>query len=420
MSGPVVRAEGISKAYRLGLIGSGTLRDDVERWWARLWGRPDPRLAVGEMTSPVIGETIWALRDVCFEVAEGEVLGIVGRNGAGKSTLLKILSRITAPTEGAVRLRGRVASLLEVGTGFHPELTGRQNIFLNGAILGMRRREIDRKLDSIIDFAEIERFIDTPVKRYSSGMYVRLAFAVAAHLEAEILLIDEVLAVGDTAFQRKCVEKVDTVAHGGRTVLFVSHNMGAVQRLCTRCVLLRSGCVVASGPSDEVVKQYLADAAPDCPEGSFSPDTRPTAPLLITRCWLGDTTGRPLSVVDVTQGFSLGLKVLARRDVSDTELSVNIDNALGQPVFVSNLSDGSATLPSWEAGEHVFLVEVPGNLLTPDRYSVSLGLHRPNVEIVDSREHALCFTIVESGSHMWRYSGARYGNVFVRLQWRRL
>src|SRR4029079_15191997 len=219
-----VAVEQVSKASRLGMIGGRTLTEDVSRWWARFRGRPDPLLKV-DQEPRMTGETFWALKDVTFDVREGEVLAIIGSNGAGKSTLLKILSQVTSPTSGQIVLRGRAASLLEVGTGFHPELTGRENIFLNGAILGMTKAEIQRKLDEIVAFAQIERFVDTPVKRYSSGMYVRLAFAVAAHLEPEVLVLDEVLAVGDAAFQKRCLGKLGEVAKDGRTVLFVTHNM---------------------------------------------------------------------------------------------------------------------------------------------------------------------------------------------------
>ena len=222
----VIKVENLSKRYRLGFIGGTTLVEDLNRWWAKLRGKPDPTLKIDhEIPSDSNSKHVWAVKDVSFEVKQGEVLGIIGRNGAGKSTLLKILTRITAPTNGTVKVKGRVASLLEVGTGFHPELTGRENIYLNGAILGMTKTEIRVKFDEIVVFSEIEKFIDTPVKRYSSGMYVRLAFAVAAHLDPEIMLVDEVLAVGDAAFQKKCLGKMGEVAHDGRTVLFVSHNM---------------------------------------------------------------------------------------------------------------------------------------------------------------------------------------------------
>ena len=239
MADTVISIEDVSKLYRLGVIGRGTIRGDFQRWLCRLRGKRDPTLTVDQSgDSGTDRDHIWALRNVSLEVKQGEVMGIVGRNGAGKSTLLKILSRVTAPTGGCVNVRGRIASLLEVGTGFHPELTGRENTFLNGAILGMRKDEIKSKFDEIVAFAEVEKFIDTPVKRYSSGMYVRLAFAVAAHLDPEILVVDEVLAVGDVAFQKKCLGKMSSVSQEGRTVLFVSHNMASINSLCTRGILL--------------------------------------------------------------------------------------------------------------------------------------------------------------------------------------
>lgn len=252
----VISIENVCKSYRLGVYGSGTLREDLQSWWHRVRGLPDPNRRVDQAHLPVEGHTLWALQDVSLAVEQGEVLGIIGRNGAGKSTLLKILSRVTAPTSGRIRVKGRVASLLEVGTGFHPELTGRENVFLNGAILGMTKAEVARKFDEIVAFSEIEAFIDTPVKRYSSGMYVRLAFAVAAHLDPEILVVDEVLAVGDMAFQKKCLGKMGDVAQGGRTVLFVSHNMTAIKTLCHRAILLRGGQLVADGEAERVVGEY--------------------------------------------------------------------------------------------------------------------------------------------------------------------
>ncbi len=254
----VIRVENLSKSYRLGQISGGTLSEDLNRWWARARGRPDPYLKIGQADhGNRRGEYIWALKDVSFQVQQGEVLGIIGRNGAGKSTLLKILSRVTAPTSGLVKVKGRIASLLEVGTGFHPDLTGRENIYLNGAILGMRRDEVRRKFDEIVAFAEIEKFIDTPVKRYSSGMYVRLAFAVAAHLDPEILVVDEVLAVGDATFQKKCLGKMGDVAKMGRTILFVSHNLTAVENLCPKTLLLRQGRAEYLGETPESIAHYL-------------------------------------------------------------------------------------------------------------------------------------------------------------------
>ena len=298
MSDVVIQVDSLWKKYRLGVLGTGTLRHDFNRWLHRLAGRPDPYAIVGAPTksedrrsksgdrtakiedrrakieppSPAAGaapspssslreDEMWALRDVSFEVKQGEILGIIGRNGAGKSTLLKILSRVTAPTSGEVRVKGRIASLLEVGTGFHPELTGRENIYLNGAILGMTRAEVRSKLDEIVAFSEVEKYIDTPVKRYSSGMYVRLAFTVAAHLEPEILIVDEVLAVGDASFQKKCIGKMGEVAKGGRTVLFVSHNLSVIASLCSRALLLEGGSERAEGQTGEVLSKYIQSAA---------------------------------------------------------------------------------------------------------------------------------------------------------------
>lgn len=256
----VIKVENLSKQYRLGMVGSGTMRDDLTRWWASLRGKEDPFLTVGEANDRSIkGESdyVWSLKDINFEVEQGDILGIIGRNGAGKSTLLKILSKITAPTTGTVKIKGRIASLLEVGTGFHPELTGRENLFLNGAILGMKRQEIKSKLDEIIDFSGVERYIDTPVKRYSSGMYVRLAFSIAAHLEPEILIVDEVLAVGDAEFQKKCLGKMKDVSGQGRTVLFVSHNLQAITSICKRGIILQNGRIHSNEPIDICIHNYF-------------------------------------------------------------------------------------------------------------------------------------------------------------------
>jgi lipopolysaccharide transport system ATP-binding protein len=257
-----IKAENISKQYRLGQIGTGTLSHDLNRTWHRIRGKEDPYLKIGEAndrTAKGESEYVWSLRDIDFEIQQGDAVGIIGRNGAGKSTLLKLLSKVTKPTTGHFKVNGRIASLLEVGTGFNPEMTGRENIFLNGAILGMRRSEIKSKFDEIVDFSGVERYIDTPVKRYSSGMYVRLAFAVAAHLESEILIVDEVLAVGDAEFQKKCLGKMGDVSKGeGRTVLFVSHNMAAVKTLCNSGIVLEKGHIVFTGGSEEASNFYLS------------------------------------------------------------------------------------------------------------------------------------------------------------------
>jgi lipopolysaccharide transport system ATP-binding protein len=260
MSNIAIKVEHLSKAYQLGQIGTGTISRDLERWYARIRGKEDPFLRIDESNNQNTkseSDLVWSLRDISFEIEQGDAVGIIGRNGAGKSTLLKILSKVTSPTMGKISGKGRIASLLEVGTGFHPELSGRENIFLNGAILGMRKKEIQRKLEEIVDFAGIERYLDTPVKRYSSGMYVRLAFAVAAHLESEILIVDEVLAVGDAEFQKKCLGKMGEVSKGeGRTVLFVSHNMGSIESLCNKGILLEKSTILFEGRVKQAINHY--------------------------------------------------------------------------------------------------------------------------------------------------------------------
>jgi lipopolysaccharide transport system ATP-binding protein len=260
MKNTAIRIENISKLYRLGEVGTGTLSHDIHRWWAKLTGKEDPYAKVGEQndrTSKGKSDYVWALKDISFDVNAGEIIGIIGRNGAGKSTLLKILSKVTKASGGTIKVKGRIASLLEVGTGFHPELTGRENIFLNGALLGMTKAEIRAKLDAIVDFAGVERYIDTPVKRYSSGMYVRLAFAVAAFLEPEILIVDEVLAVGDQEFQNKCLGRMkDVSTNDGRTVLFVSHNLPSLKAICERGILLQNGQLIGDGPINDIIDLY--------------------------------------------------------------------------------------------------------------------------------------------------------------------
>lgn len=264
MSETVIKIENLKKQYRLGTIGGGTLSADIQSWWARKRGKEDPNTKIGTDMSK-IGDTFYALDGINLEIHKGEALGIIGANGAGKSTLLKLLCRVTAPTEGTIRMSGRIASMLEVGTGFHPELTGRENIYMNGAILGMTKSEIDAKIEDIIDFSECRQFIDTPVKRYSSGMYVKLAFAVAAHLDAEIMIMDEVLAVGDMKFQEKCLGKMGDAASGeGKTVLYVSHNMNTIRTLCNRCIVLEKGRIIYDGDVNEAIEIYMGNMAVDC------------------------------------------------------------------------------------------------------------------------------------------------------------
>jgi len=341
MSDVVIKIENLSKQYRLGLIGTGTLSHDLNRWWCRMRGKEDPYLKVTQTNvrdKRGDSEFVWALRDVNFEVKQGEVLGIIGRNGAGKSTLLKILSRVTAPTTGCAKIKGRIASLLEVGTGFHPELTGRENIYLNGAILGMTKAEIAGKLDEIVAFSGCERYIDTPVKRYSSGMMVRLGFAVAAHLEPEILIVDEVLAVGDAEFQKKCIGKMQDISTGGRTVLFVSHNMGAVSALCPRVIEVADGRIVEDGPVEQVVQGYLTRGASTDGSRSWSVDSAPGesgVKLLSVR--VCDSKGDTCGVVMQHEAFEFMLDF----EVTDAQacLSLCVQLVNPQGAVVAHCSD---------------------------------------------------------------------------------
>jgi lipopolysaccharide transport system ATP-binding protein len=357
---------GISKRYTLGAIGFTSLRAEIERWFAKKTG------AAGAARAPS-GE-FWALQDVSFDIHPGEVVGLIGRNGAGKSTLLKILSEITEPTAGEIRLRGRTASLLEVGTGFHPELSGRENIFLNGAILGMRRAEIVRKFDEIVAFAEVDSFLDTPVKRYSSGMYVRLAFAIAAHLEPEILIVDEVLAVGDHAFQQKCLGKMQDVARQeGRTVLFVSHNMAAVARLCQRAIQLEAGRIVAMGAADEVVRAYLARATAMRSQWHRPMDRPHHARVSFLRGGLVDRAGAAVDLVPYDAPVTVELECWERAVSAAWVLRVSIYDRDGHEIFLTqDIECGSPRRP--RNGERLRArCTFPAELLKPGVYSVGVS-----------------------------------------------
>jgi len=418
----VISVESLSKVYRLGQIGGRTLTEDVNRWWARVHGRPDPSLKIGQEDRHTRdGERIWALREVTCAVRQGDILGIVGRNGAGKSTLLKVISRITAPSSGEVRIKGRVASLLEVGTGFHPELTGRENVYLNGAILGMTRDEVTRKLDAIVGFAEVERFLDTPVKRYSSGMYVRLAFAVAAHLDPEILVVDEVLAVGDAAFQRKCLGRMGEVAGEGRTVLFVSHNLLALRSLCPRAIWLEAGRIAADGPSEEVVARYLSLQDSDVRERVWpDPSAAPgNDKVRVRRVWLEPATPREGAVVDRETALEVGVEYWHLAGESDLHVTLHV-LVEGQVIAFSSASFHD---PSWqEVSRAPGLVrsscEIPARLL-------NAGHHRVNVLVVEDRSRvvftlpdALSFDVADTEPRAGGWYGRQPGAVRPHLPWR--
>ena len=377
MSNVVISVENLSKEYHLGQIGTGTLSDDLKVWWAKKRGKPNPFLKIGQTDhANRDGGTIFALRDINFSVEQGDTLGIIGRNGAGKSTLLKILSRVTAPTSGLVKVKGRIASLLEVGTGFHPDLTGRENTYLNGAILGMTRQEVRRKLDEIVEFAEIEKFLDTPVKRYSSGMYVRLAFAVAAHLDPEILVVDEVLAVGDAAFQKKCLGKMGDVAKGGRTVLFVSHNMAAVSNLCRRAILLESGVLKQNGSTDIVIDNYLnqqnSSNTHTAPGIFITEDIKERSGIgggRISKVELRNSSGEYANTFSIGESIHVEFEIKFSHKYSSLIAGLEIYTASGI-LLLSFRSDGNGIRYSvGEADKHLIVkLDIPGLPFYPGSY----------------------------------------------------
>jgi lipopolysaccharide transport system ATP-binding protein len=412
----ILKAENISKQYRLGQVGTGTLSHDLNRWWHRVRGKEDPYLKIGDTNDrSTKGESdyVWALQDINFEVERGEVLGIIGKNGAGKSTLLKILSKVTAPTTGSIKCRGRIASLLEVGTGFNPELTGKENIFLNGAILGMTKKEIASKLDEIIEFSGCERYIDTPVKRYSSGMTVRLAFAVAAFLEPEILVIDEVLAVGDAEFQKKAIGKMQDISRsGGRTVLFVSHNMAAVKSLCTKAIVLENGIVVFEGNTNEGIEYYLQANQYNGYVGSYINEV------------VGESGFVSLALVDKNNiirtefGFDEPIAIKIKVKVAEKHLKAHISfRVIDRSERVIFTSEIKLTTVIEKRGLHQFEVKLPVQVLVPNKFKLSFGLHIPNIELIDYQEECLSFEIVETGSDFHIYGAIDYGCVFVDCNW---
>jgi lipopolysaccharide transport system ATP-binding protein len=381
----VIKVEDLSKQYRLGLVGRKTISHDFNRWYHRIRGKEDPYLKIGEendRSSRGTSDYVWSLKDLNFEVKEGEVLGIIGRNGAGKSTLLKILSKVTAPTLGQVKIRGRIASLLEVGTGFHPDLSGRNNIYLNGAILGMTKKEITRKFDEIVDFAGVERYIDTPVKRYSSGMYVRLAFAVAAHLEPEILIVDEVLAVGDAEFQKKCLGKMkDVSVNEGRTVLFVSHNMEAVYKLCDSCISLKNGNLIEQGNAAAIINSYLkADNVQDEVvkvdriERSPSMNLKKNAKIKSIRLVSYDNGNWKLKY---KQPLKFEVEIEASKDLDEIEVGIGIFT-MTEFEIISSLSSDHQKLLRIKKGVHSITFSFVDLHLLPGLYKVGFGLRSEN------------------------------------------
>jgi lipopolysaccharide transport system ATP-binding protein len=403
-----IRVDNLTKRYRLGGAGRSNLRQtiaqSVKRIPQALRGEREPR-----------PEDFWALNGVSFEVARGEIVGVLGHNGAGKSTLLKILSQITEPTGGEVRFRGHVGSLLEVGTGFHPELSGRDNIFLNGAILGMSRQQIARRFDEIVEFADVAAFIDTPVKRYSSGMYTRLAFAVAAHLETDILLIDEVLAVGDVAFQQRCLARMGELAHGGRTVLFVSHNIAAIQTLCPRSILLRRGQVVADGRTNDVVASYLR-AGEDGPARSrrWEPGKEPKAGLArIHAAKVFATQDPDAELLDITMPFSVAIDF--EWTGGDEVLRFDICLVNGDGVLVFDISPEEA-LQRHRPGRNRITCHIPGDLMNANQYHIHLNVRQGEENVLNLRD-MLSFELLDSARDRQGWFGDWDGVLRPRFHW---
>lgn len=412
----VIQVRDLSKAYQLGEFSTGSIIQDIQRWWLLKRGREDPFLKIGEVNDRTIkGESniVWSLKNIDFEIKQGDAVGVIGRNGAGKSTLLKVLSRITVPTSGSVKVKGRIASLLEVGTGFHPDLTGKENIYLNGAMLGMRKQEIKRKFDEIVNFSGVERYIDTPVKRYSSGMYVRLAFAVAAHLESEIMIIDEVLAVGDAEFQKKCLGKMKDVSSSeGRTVLFVSHNLAAIKNLCNNVILLEQGKMLFDGNMIQGIKQYL-----DNQSGMGLLHYINTDPKLVSGCneiKIENTKG------ELTKEFAHNeeIFILIKYNVDKAHLSARISMRLVDSMerIVFTTEKEASNLIN-DKGQVSVRIAIPSKVLVPNKYNITLAIHIPNFEIIEMLKDVAAFEVMETGTDFYLYEGTDYGCVFVNCKW---
>ncbi|MFC2175517.1 polysaccharide ABC transporter ATP-binding protein [Bacteroidota bacterium] len=408
----VLKVENLSKLYRLGEVGTGTITNDLNTWWAKMRGKEDPNALVGQVndrSSTAESDYVWALKDINFEVQKGDVLGIIGRNGAGKSTLLKILSQITSPTTGSIKSKGRIAALLEVGTGMHPEMTARENIFLNGAILGMSKSEIASKFDEIIDFSGCSLYVDTPIKRFSSGMRVRLGFAVAAFLEPEILIVDEVLAVGDAEFQKKAIGKMKQISKGGeRTVLFVSHNMAAVQALCTRAILMNHGTVVQEGSVGRIIDAYLELSADEL-RPVYREENEEKAlgneSLRIVAAEVSPTS--PFITEDITVEFQL-----VNKSKEDTYF-IAIDFVTGQEV----IAFGSGIEVNFTERSAKISCKVPSNLLNDGLYTINLYISTKGKRLLHQEPGIISFEIKDNERQMGDYMGKINGVVRPELTW---
>ena len=410
MGNTVIKVENLSKLYRLGEVGTGTISHDLNRFFARVQGKEDPFQKVGHINDRTQkaekGEHVWALKDINFEVQQGEVLGIIGKNGAGKSTLLKLLSRVTAPTTGSIKVKGRVASLLEVGTGFHPEMTGRENIFMNGTILGMTRREIQSKLDAIVDFAGVAKYLDTPTKRYSSGMSVRLAFAVAAFLEPEILIVDEVLPVGDAEFQKRAIGKMQDISKGeGRTVLFVSHNMSAVNELCSSAMVLQYGKVTTIGLVGDSIREYLHKESKKL---VFTNKNTKEEAIFISKVEI--VTSEHGGIHKIFEPLKVIFEIFTNEALNDPAISFQIINGRSIPVLhILNLN--SETSFCQKTGKNILVCEIPSLRLFPDTYNLkvnfNLGKDKGSTKPI---ENICSFEVIKDRSRdlYWSESAATY------------
>ena len=407
-----IKAENISKQYRIGEVGTGTLSHDLNRLWYKLRGKEDPYLRIGEANDRATkGESnyVWSLRDINFEIEQGDAVGIIGRNGAGKSTLLKLLSKVTKPTTGNFKVNGRIASLLEVGTGFNPEMTGRENIYLNGAILGMRRAEITRKFDEIVAFSGVERYIDTPVKRYSSGMYVRLAFAVAAHLESEILIVDEVLAVGDAEFQKKCLGKMGDVSKGeGRTVLFVSHNMAAVQNLCSKGILLDKGKIISNGNIQQVLGDYL-----NTNQYEIFPNSHKQVFLSNFNSYTKNDKAKP-----VISGLNaiLEFEIISKINIENFIVGIGINDLYGNRL-ITPLSKHKNKSFNIKEDINIITCEIESFPLKPSKYNIEIYIGTEN-EVYDYYDKGLCMDVDIIGNNDLIYiPDNTQGNFIINQKW---
>ncbi|MDI1256470.1 MAG: ABC transporter ATP-binding protein [Flavobacterium sp.] len=422
----ILVVENVSKQYRLGQVGTGTISHDLNRLWYKIRGKNDPYLKIGDTndrSTESQTDYVWALKDINFEVKKGEVLGIIGKNGAGKSTLLKILSKVTAPTSGSVKYNGRIASLLEVGTGFHPELTGRENIYLNGAILGMTKKEITSKMEAIIAFSGCQRYVDTPVKRYSSGMTVRLAFAVAAFLEPEILIIDEVLAVGDAEFQKKALGKMQDISKGqGRTVLFVSHNMAAVKSLCTRAIVLENGALKFDGSVDDALTIYAERAFSNGSTIRIDETTKRTGNRNIEFTTLAISNQDNIATQEYSIGDDLNIKFKIKNNSGEerSEIGIQVKSSEDMPIFHIMGRDSNFQLQHSEQDEE-YLVVIKDIRLFPGTYTISFTSNNTTGhQIFDNLEEVMSFQITDGGKYTVRDLPRAAGLFFLNPEWRKL